>query len=299
MTHKPKRCIPVLFLALILVTGCTRVTLKPVAILVIGEVTVQNAIGSIRTLQAGDLLKEGDEITTGKQSHAAIQIDDTIIVKIDKNTTASISRITEGKEHEVFLKSGKVFSKIRRMKSGMEYRVKTPSITAAVRGTQFSVSVIKDTQKVAVAEGTVRVNREAVAGVEGMKHDTTAGTTLVITEEVKERPISKKEKLEIEKVTIVPFIESIESLKDEKLNRTTQDYIEKYDEIEKKLKIKDVPRTLNEVKERYGRIDEISLYNGKVYRGVILKRGASFTILTPGGTVTVPKTKIKSTRVIR
>lgn len=253
----------------------------------------------MRDLKAGDFLEVGDEITTNKLSHAAIQIGDDIIVKIDRETTVSVSRLSEGKEHEVFLKSGKVFSKIKRLQPGFEYRVKTPSITASVRGTEFSVSADTKIQKIAVADGIVMVTRKATAGIKEIQRNATAGKTLIITDSVKEKPISDIEKLEIEKVSIVPFMKDIESLKGDTYERAINKHNEKHNEIDKKIHRKKVPRSLNEVKHKFGRVDEISLYNGKIYRGVILKRGTSYKILTTAGTINVPKSKIKSTRVIR
>jgi len=297
--EKMKLIVPAL-LAVIVISGCgKKMQEQPVAVWVIGEVTLQKSIGSIGSLKVGDKLEAGDEITTSAYSHAAVQIGNEIMVKIDRNSTLSISRLMAGKEHEVFLKTGKVFSKVKRLRPGVEFRIKTPSITASVRGTSFSVSSAKAVQKVAVAEGLVKVSREKSEAVTEVAKDAQAGTTIVITETVKEQPISEIEKLEIQRVSIVPFMKGSEALKGKEYDLMVDKLGEQHDDIDEKIKKADVPKSLTEVKQKYGRVDEITLYNGKVYKGVILKRGATYTILTTGGKVYVPKKNVRSTRVVR
>ena len=132
-----------------------------------------------------------------------------------------------------------------------------------------------------------------------MNEDVPAGTTIVVTETVKKQPISEIEKLEIKKVGIIPFMKNTESLKGKEYDRVIDKLSEQHDNIDKKLKKADMPKSLTEVKQKYGRVDEVALYNGQKYKGVILKRGATYTILTTKGKVYVPKKNVKSTRVIR
>lgn len=307
MINKRNILLPVL-MAVVIVSGCTKEVKiqNPIAVWVIGEVTLQRASGSIATLEVGDRLQAGDEVMTSGYSHAAIQIGDTVMVKVDRNTTLSVSKLMAGKEHELFLKQGKVFSKVKRLTPGSEFRVKTPSIVAAVRGTSFSVSSGKAEQKVAVVEGLVQVKGKKADTGEEISKDAPAGKTVVVTDKVEERPIEEAEKLEIKRVAIVPFIEKPESLKGKEYDKLINKLSEQDDEIGKKIekqveekKKKEVPKTLTEVKQKYGRVDEITLYNGKVYRGVILGRGSTYSILTTGGKVYVPKKNVRSTRVIR
>lgn len=296
---KRKLILPAL-LSLLIISGCgKKMQEQPVAVWVIGEVTLQKSIGSIGSLKVGDILEAGDEITTSAYSHAALQIGDSIMVKIDRNTTLAVSVLIAGKEHEVFLKTGKVFSKVKKLAPGFEYRVKTPSIIAAVRGTSFSVSSGKTVQKVSVAEGLVKVSREKSDMVTKFQKDAPAGTTLVVTDTVKERPISETEKFEIQKVSIVPYMKGAETFTGKEYDLMVDKLGEQHDDIDKKIKNVEVPKSLTEVKQKYGRVDEITLYNGKVYKGVILKRGVTYTILTTGGKVYVPKKNVRSTRVVR
>lgn len=44
---------------------------------------------------------------------------------------------------------------------------------------------------------------------------------------------------------------------------------------------------------------EILLYNGKIYRGVILSRGCSYILQTPQGTVSIPSTQVRNIRKIQ
>ena len=58
-------------------------------------------------------------------------------------------------------------------------------------------------------------------------------------------------------------------------------------------------RTIDEIREAFNRVDEITLYNGRVIQGAILSRGAEYKILTPDGTISVPEEEIKSSGVIK
>jgi len=53
--------------------------------------------------------------------------------------------------------------------------------------------------------------------------------------------------------------------------------------------------TLPCLKEKYGRIDVVTLFTGRVIKGVIISRGNSFSIITPDGVISVDASKIMKT----
>ncbi|MBN2159821.1 MAG: hypothetical protein JW807_10530 [Spirochaetes bacterium] len=57
--------------------------------------------------------------------------------------------------------------------------------------------------------------------------------------------------------------------------------------------------TLEDIRARYKWVDQIILYNGKIIRGAIISRGASYEILTTRGIVQVPRNQIKMVKPLK
>jgi hypothetical protein len=124
------------------------------------------------------------------------------------------------------------------------------------------------------------------------------------------RNISNSEKLIVKKVSIVIMVDNPEE-KSAKELETIQAPIRKQEkkiEVEIRIEVKKEKihklinkksRTVQEIKEVFDRVDEISLYNGRTIRGAIMKRGRIYSILTTTGTLKVPEGQIKSVRVVR
>jgi hypothetical protein len=178
---------------------------------------------------------------------------------------------------------------------------------------------------VAVLKGKVAVNgneagkmKEAVAP-EG-------NTVIVKRGEAAEFDVSS-ESLEKKEENVISSISRIEPLKNIG-SPTEEDIKNKCDEIDKNLKepagetaakksgadagmagktkeariqklIKEKPKNLEEIKEVFERIDEVSLYSGKVIKGAIISRGENYSILTTGGVVSVPGSQVRSVKVLR
>jgi hypothetical protein len=128
--------------------------------------------------------------------------------------------------------------------------------------------------------------------------------------EIKVREIAKSEELTIEKVSIVAVVPEAEKKTKEELVEIQKPVVEKEKKIDNTIKveekkeevqklIKKENRTEKEIKQVFQRIDEISLYNGRVVRGAIINRGRTYSVLTTNGTIKVPESQIKSVRVIR
>ena len=57
--------------------------------------------------------------------------------------------------------------------------------------------------------------------------------------------------------------------------------------------------TLDAIKEKYGRVDEITLYSGRKIKGVILKYDKTYKILTTKGILRISAEDVESKRNIR
>ncbi len=128
------------------------------------------------------------------------------------------------------------------------------------------------------------------------------GKTAVVTNNISARPATESEILEIEKISLVPFIKNAENKSSGELKKSGEQVQIKEQALDKEIKKKEElkkPKSLAGIKTRYGRVDEITLYSGRVYKGVIISRGKMYKILTTGGTIRVPASKVKRTRVIR
>lgn len=55
----------------------------------------------------------------------------------------------------------------------------------------------------------------------------------------------------------------------------------------------------DEIKLRYGKIEEVYLYNGKKYEGAVLTTDEVYTIVTIDGTIKIPMNEVKLRNIIR
>ncbi|HPS57967.1 MAG TPA: hypothetical protein PK514_07660 [Spirochaetota bacterium] len=58
-------------------------------------------------------------------------------------------------------------------------------------------------------------------------------------------------------------------------------------------------KTTDDIKVRYGKIEEVYLYNGKKYKGAVLTTDEFYTIVTVNGTFKIPMNEVKLRNIIR
>ena len=242
------------------------------------------------------LLKKGEIIKTGKKSQVAVQIGNKAVLMVLENSTATMTSLFKKSRTEIFLKYGSVITKINRMKKGSHYFIRTPTAIAGVRGTRFKVSHSKGESRVSVKKGKVFV----VATKINKEQTLNEGKMAIISDSIKVMDISSLEKTIIEKVEAVPYIKGIQGKGDAEYNSIMEDLKKKESKIDdkiKKVKAK-LNLTIGDLRKKYGRIDVITTYTGKVIKGVIVKRGKkSYTVLTPSGKRRVNKMNVRNTRV--
>ncbi|MDH4198799.1 MAG: FecR family protein [Spirochaetia bacterium] len=117
-----------------------------------GDVTITSGQKSFPA-KIGAKIQVADSIVTGN-GIARIQIAGTYICHIEKNTKITFQEILETNEKDSYninLSTGQILSRLIREKNKKaNLTIITPTITAAVRGTDFMVS---ETEKSAPAEG--------------------------------------------------------------------------------------------------------------------------------------------------
>lgn len=130
-----------------------------------GDVTVQDESGT-HAAEFGMPLAAGDRVVTGADGVAIVRLNDRSQVKMRENTEVTVDSVSA--EASITLGSGGVFARVARQVSGVAARVtgfevRTPSVVAGVRGTEFFVAYGRTVEDepdlwLCVNEGTVEVS---------------------------------------------------------------------------------------------------------------------------------------------
>ncbi|HOP29828.1 MAG TPA: FecR family protein [Spirochaetota bacterium] len=260
-----------------------------------GTVT-QTRNGTAIPIEVKGIVQEGDLFTVGEKSTLILQSSDGLVIRCESNTEAVISSITDVTKREITLNKGKLLSSVDKLTKGHGYAVKTPTAVASVRGTQFLTEYDGAKTIVAVGRGVVSVKRTAGAADEKL---TEKGNTAVVEAEkeiVELRELNKVETLELAKLEKTPVVEQVEKKTPEQMKDVFKD-TEKTDE-EINSQIEEVSGlSPAEMKAKYGRIDVITLYSGRMIQGVIISRGESYRILTTNGTINVKAKDVRRTDI--
>jgi len=266
---------------------------KSRVISLLGAVNVTRGTEAKRPVVLGEEFKENDRIITGPASFVVFSIGEAAVARIQPESDVVLTSITDMSKIDIGLDKGSVLSKVNKLAKGTDYRVTTPTVVASVRGTLFSVNTDEGTGAVAVKNGRVSV---AVKNSD-KSLDISEGTTVVFTGEVVMRPMEEAEGIILENMEALPA--DLNMRAEEKRQELNREIIEKDREVNRKLDEKGIPRTLEDMKARYERIDEVTLYSGKVIRGIIMERGVYIRVLTPSGYVNIPAKKVRNTRALK
>jgi hypothetical protein len=275
-------------------TACSKKEINESAVVtfVIGDVSIQSGTETLKA-EVRHVLKDGDIISTGEKSYMVAQMGTRLMFRIEADSKLEIKSITEFGKNDLNLSRGTVLSKLSKLKKDEQYLIHTPTIVASVRGTVFSTEFNNGVANVAVTEGKVNVKQL----VPENEKEPEAGTAAVVTEKITLRKINATEKLVLQKIEDTRFIENIDSVTGEELekegNKIRENNERRDNEIEQLLNNKRM--TLQEIKAEYGRIDVVKMYNGQTFSGAILSRGTTIKMITPSGTIYLDTKKIKQT----
>ena len=179
---------------------------------VIGEVTV-TADGADKSPLAGDRIYENSVIKTGQSSLIDVKYSDYGVIRINENSIMLVSDLKQ--DSLVELNKGKIFAVLSKLKKNTQFRVKTTTTVAAIRGTSFRISADEKNSRIDVLAGTVKVNPvkegEVIEDVEKFVEKNTA---VEMNQKKVDEIIEKK--LEIKAAAIQP--ETVEEIRMEAKN---------------------------------------------------------------------------------
>lgn len=101
-----------------------------------GQATATDLEGTARPLKQGDLLKKGEQIEVGENSHVDLAFDKDWknVTRLESNTKAKITSIEPGK---LDLKDGGIFARLKKLPQSSSFEIRTPSAVATVRGSEY------------------------------------------------------------------------------------------------------------------------------------------------------------------
>lgn len=286
----------VLVAAAAVMTGCVKKqALMPdtaVITMVVGDAKVQTGT-QVRACQTGDKVSKGDILSTAAKSYLVLQLGDNYIFRIEEMSFVEINNLAKAGANELQLKEGRVLAKVNKLKKEDSCTVKTPTAVAAVRGTEFSAEYNGVVTKVAVGTGKVNVTQIATNVVTPGEQ----GKTILVSDEVNTRDMNDVETLILKKISSTPVIEDVDNMKKEDLQNRGNEIRKNDENIDKEIdKLLKPGFTLDDIRKKYGRIDTVMLYSGKVYRGAIISRAGAIKMITPNGEVTLQTRTVKTTQ---
>ncbi|MFV1985059.1 MAG: FecR domain-containing protein, partial [Thiohalomonadales bacterium] len=108
-------------------------------------------------IKRDDELCAGEMVRVKQNSRAALILKNDIILRLNQNTTITLSSLSEDQSHWINLQQG-IAHFIARIKQS--FKVITPFVNAAVEGTEFVVSVNDTQTEVTVFEGKVSIKND-------------------------------------------------------------------------------------------------------------------------------------------
>ncbi len=127
--------------------------------LLLGDVIVTTKSAS-RVPVKNEKIFIDDKITTKDKSAAELITSNGSIIKIFENTSIEVKSIfkTIGGSTELVINSGKVNFIVKKLAKDSQFKVKTPTLIASVRGTVFSMNNAGGASKLSVISGKVAVS---------------------------------------------------------------------------------------------------------------------------------------------
>jgi hypothetical protein len=264
----------------------------PVVVLAVGDIQVKSRGADFAPAAASRVLMKGDVIKTGEASHITFQIGGSGIVHMAPDSIIEASSLFESGNAEILLVRGTVISRIIKLARGADFSVRIPITIASVRGTIFSVSYDNGAGTVGVSRGRVQVTHLASAKAKQVIE----GKAADIRQEITIRDLTRREMLVLRKVEIFDPIEGAQAMDPGKLEKKGRSHLPEIEKIDREIEGLS-PMTLESIRARYGKIDVVTLYSGKVYRGAILSRGTVMRMITAQGTVSIPSQSVKTIQI--
>jgi hypothetical protein len=263
-----------------------------------GDLRIFNENQSPVKAESGAAIRSGDRIETGAAAFLLIQIKgeqvgvmpDTIVTARfnDGNVTMDMTR-------------GEVVSKVVKLAPDENYELLTPNAIVRVRGTSFDVRYAEGRTTVSVNEGKVRV----IHRQNGESIDVDAGNVAEVVEHITVKPLEAGLQSMFDDYSGLMKSEDRVRLSPEEVGRIRA-AAEKISgasrdtpEIKDPVAAGSGNMTLDQIFEKYGRVEEVTLYNGKTYNGATISRGESIRFDTPDGVKVLATKDVRSIKIIR
>lgn len=255
-----------------------------------GDVKISRGETDIEVSLKG-AVEKGDRIAAGESSGLLFRFESGSIVRALSSTALEVEET--GSMIRLVLEKGGLLSRHRSSEREIVYEVHTEDASVTVKGTEFGVIIKEGVTSVMVAQGAVEVKHKP----SGENFTLNTGEACEVKSGMSARALNAEEKSLMDRFGEFDLTSPVDSMSDAELESLN----EKIKEHEKKPEAakKSSGLTLEEIKSRYGRIDVVTLYNGRVIRGAIISRGSVVRVLTVNGTVTVQAKDIKGTDIIK
>lgn len=133
-----------LFISVLIFSSCSKkesvANTNARIICAVGTVSLTGSSGEKKASIQGSPVMEGDTLCTDAVSFAVIQIGERGIVRVEEHSQLQIEKLLAQSSTALFLKEGKLSSKVSRLAKDESYKIRTPVSVAAVRGTEFAVA---------------------------------------------------------------------------------------------------------------------------------------------------------------
>jgi len=281
----------------------------------------------------GQIVAGKDKITTKENSSAVIQFSTSAIITLESNTSVEIVKLMQGDENgkpaiDIAQNNGSTFNKIVPGKA--DYRIHTPTITAGVRGTSFSVETTSDKESsIRLFKGKVALQKPADIDMTNTAEGKVAeepeiileaGNKISVKNDVIEKPVTMETK-ELEKLEKLNEIALLPKENIEKIESASKESEKQMEEVQKEIPVvvpvetqkalnievkvpetekKEAPAasapkeiTLDDLRKKYGKLSKISTNDGRTFIGYFNQVGGSMEIMTTKGKVTINVSQIE------
>ncbi len=135
-----------------------------------GNVRVKSIYGAWRNIKEGERIDKGSQIQIGQEAQCDLIIGGKNVVRLGSGTVLEIRSLDPVR---LEMSQGELFARVKKIKKGSTFEVKTPTAIASVRGTGWRQSA----EEISVFEGLVQVDGAADEAIE-----LSAGSSVEISE---------------------------------------------------------------------------------------------------------------------
>ncbi len=143
-----------------------------------GTASVARGSAGFAAAADGDIVNTGDRVQTAQQSHAMVTFFDGSTLEIEPATTVQIEEASGDGAVAIRISQtiGRTWASVQKLtRADSKFEIRTPTLTAAVRGTGFITEVLADgTSSVRTTDGTVQVTAQGQTVLVSAGQTTTA-----------------------------------------------------------------------------------------------------------------------------